>query len=89
VGHLHLAVGVLVDGQGVDHPDRVTVAQPFQLLDDLPVEIGVVEPPAQQLHRSDSHDGLLSRTGRLAWPIWGAAALPRASRPSAGLILIG
>ena len=44
---LDLAVGVLVDGQGVDHPDRVALAQPFQLLDDLPMEVRVVEPEDQ------------------------------------------
>ena len=43
VGDLDLAVGVLVDGQGVDHPDGVALAQPLQLLDDLAVEVGVVE----------------------------------------------
>ena len=32
MGHLDLAVGVLVDGQGVDHPDGVAFAQPLQLL---------------------------------------------------------
>jgi hypothetical protein len=44
MGHLHLTVGVFVDGQGVDDPDGVALAQPLQLLDDLPVEVGVVEP---------------------------------------------
>jgi deoxyinosine 3'endonuclease (endonuclease V) len=44
VGHLELALGVLVDGQGVDHPDGVALAQPFQLVDDLAVEVGVIEP---------------------------------------------
>ena len=32
MGDLDLALGVFVDGQGVDHPDGVAVAQPFQLL---------------------------------------------------------
>jgi hypothetical protein len=53
---LDLSVGVLVDGQGVDHPDRVALAQPFQLLDDLPMEVRVVEPEDQQLHRPDGHN---------------------------------
>src|SRR6185312_9326390 len=66
VSHLDLAVGVLVYGQGVDHPYRVALAQAFQLLDDLPVEVRVVEPENDQLDRSDGHDGLLSRAGRPA-----------------------
>jgi hypothetical protein len=40
VGHLELALGVFVDGQGVDHPDGVAVPEAFQLLDDLTVEDG-------------------------------------------------
>jgi hypothetical protein len=44
VGDLELTLGVLVDGQGVDHPDGVAVAQPLQLLDDLAMEVGMVEP---------------------------------------------
>jgi hypothetical protein len=43
---LDLAVGVVVDRQGVDHPNGIAVAQPLQLLDDLAVEVQMVE--AQQ-----------------------------------------
>ena len=42
VGDLDLAVGVFVDGQGVDHLDGV-VAQPLQLLD-LAVKLGWLKP---------------------------------------------
>ena len=37
--HFDLSVGVLVDGQGVDHPDGVTLTKPFQFLDNLTVEL--------------------------------------------------
>ena len=55
VGHLDLALGVLVDRQGVDHPHGVAFAQPLQFVDDLAVEVGVVEPEYQQLHGPDGH----------------------------------
>jgi hypothetical protein len=44
MGHLHFTVGVFVDGQGVDYADGVAVAQPFQLLDDLPWKLGWLNP---------------------------------------------
>jgi hypothetical protein len=53
--HLNLPLGVFVDGQGVDHPDGVAVAQPLQLGDDLAVEVRVVEAQDDELHRSDGH----------------------------------
>jgi hypothetical protein len=58
VQHLDLAVGALVHAQGVDHPDQVVVAEPVQLLSDLALEVGVLEPQHQQLHRSNRHGGL-------------------------------
>src|SRR5262249_9099361 len=81
VGHLDLAVGILVHGQGVDHPDRVAFAQSFQLLDDLPVEVRVAEPEDYQLHRSYGHDGLLSRAGRPVLRSWLPEPPPRPSPP--------
>ncbi len=56
------AVGVLVDGQRVDHTDRVVGPQALQLGDDLPVELRMLEAEHDQLHRSDGHGGpLLAR----------------------------
>ena len=52
---LDLAVRVLVHGQSVDDPDGVARAQPLQLLDDLAVELGVVEPEDDQLNWSNGH----------------------------------
>ena len=52
VQDLDLAVGVLADGQGVDHPDQVVVAEPVQLGADLAVQVGLLEAQHQQLHRS-------------------------------------
>jgi hypothetical protein len=55
VRDLDLAVGVLVHGQSVDHPDGVALAQPLQLLDDLAMELGMVEPEDDQLNWSYGH----------------------------------
>ena len=55
VRDLDLAVGVLVDGQRVDHAHRVALAQPLELGDDLAVEVGVLEAQHDQLNRSDRH----------------------------------
>ena len=58
--HLDLAVGVLVDGEGVDHAHRVVLAEPLKLLDDLSVEIRVLEAEHEELDWSDRHMTLLS-----------------------------
>ena len=55
VFNLEFAVGVLVDGERVDHPDGVAFAQPLQLGNDLTVKVGVVEPQDDELHRSNGH----------------------------------
>ena len=52
---LELALGVLVDGQCVDHADRVALAQPLEFADDLAVELGVLEAEHDQLDGSDRH----------------------------------
>ena len=44
---LDLTLGILVDGERVDHPHGVTLPEALQLLDDLAVEAGVVEPQHQ------------------------------------------
>ena len=50
-----LAVRVLVDRDRVDHPDGVTLAQALELLDDLAVELGMLEPQDDELNRSNCH----------------------------------
>ena len=57
--HPDLSVGVLVDRQGVDHPDGVA-AQPFQLLDDLALKF---------VRSADSHRFWLDGC-RHALPSW-------------------
>ena len=52
---LDLALGILVDGQRVDHADGVALAQPLELGDDLAVEFGVLEAEHDQLDGSDRH----------------------------------
>ena len=42
--YLHLAVRVLVNGQGIDDPDGVIVVETLKLGDYLAVELRVVEP---------------------------------------------
>src|SRR3954454_4023000 len=64
---LNLAAGVLVDGKRVDDTDRVTLAEFFQLGDDLAVEVGMIEPQDEHLDRTDGHVlPLLPLTGRRA-----------------------
>ena len=53
---LELAVRVLIDGQRVDHAHRVAFAEPFQFVDDLTVEVGMVEPQHDELHRPNRHE---------------------------------
>ena len=60
---LDLAVGVLVDGQRVDHADGVALAQPLELGDDLAVEVRVLEAEHDQLYGSDRHGAPLGRMG--------------------------
>ena len=52
---LEVALGVLVDGQRVDHPHRVALAQPLELRDDLAVELRVLEAQHDELNRSNRH----------------------------------
>ena len=52
---LHLALGVLVDGEGVDHADRVALAELLELLQDLAVEVRLFEPEHEQLNWPDCH----------------------------------
>ena len=52
---LDLALGVLVDGQCVDHAHRVALTQPLELGDDLAVEVGVLEAEHDQLNWSNRH----------------------------------
>jgi hypothetical protein len=59
---------VLVDGQGVDHPDRVAFSQPFQLGDDLTMKVGVLEPQHDELNRSKGHSFLFLSIGGSHWP---------------------
>ena len=55
------AVRVLVDGQRVDDAHGVARPQPFEFGDHLTVEVGVVEPEHDELHRSDCHAKFLLR----------------------------
>src|SRR5512132_1629380 len=50
-----LTLRILEDDERVDHAHRIALAQPFELVDDLAPEIGLVEPEHQQLNRSDRH----------------------------------
>src|SRR5262249_10819969 len=52
---LQFAVGVLVDGQRIDHADGAAVMEPLKFLDDLTVEVGVAEPQNDELYWSDRH----------------------------------
>jgi len=62
VQDLDLAVGVLAHAQRVDHPHEVVVAEPVELVADLALEVGLLEPEDQQLDRSDGHrPSLLAR----------------------------
>jgi len=55
VGDLELAVGVLVDGQRVDHADGAVLLEPLELRGDLTVELGVVEAQHDELDGPDCH----------------------------------
>ena len=63
---LDLSVGVLVDGERVDDAHRVALLQPFELSDDLTVELGVVEAQHDELNGSDRH----GRSFRWCQPGW-------------------
>ena len=64
--HLDLAVRVLVDGQRVDHAHGVALTQPFELGDDLAVELRVAEAENNELNWSDCHASPFSRQCRHA-----------------------
>src|SRR5207248_3412359 len=53
--NLDLSVDVLVDRERVDHAHGVALAQPFELGDDLAVELGLAETQNNELNRSDWH----------------------------------
>ena len=55
VRHLDLSGGVLVNRKRVDDAHRVALAQALELLDDLAVELGMVEPEDDELDWSDGH----------------------------------
>jgi hypothetical protein len=69
VHHLHLAVGVRVNGTSVDHSRGVAVTGPLKLLDP-PVEARVGEPDHDELYRPDGHRALLvdEIDGWETWP---------------------
>ena len=66
--HLDLSLGVLVNGEAVDHAHGVFVMQALELGDDLAVEVRVLEPQDYELYRSDCHSfpfgSLVHQNGR-------------------------
>src|SRR6266581_4191799 len=64
--HFDLSLGVLVDGQRVDHAHGVALAQPFELGDDLAVELGMAEAENNELNRSYCHASPFNRWCRHA-----------------------
>ena len=89
---LELARGVLVDGQRVDDADRVALAEPLELGDDLAVEVRVLEAQHDQLNGSNRHlctpfigasssldhfDGLAHRPVGTIWQAGASAHLAR------------
>ena len=50
------SVGVLVDGQRVDHPHGIAFAEPLQLADDLAVEVWSFETQHKKLNWTNRHD---------------------------------
>src|SRR5439155_23366960 len=62
--NLDLSVDVLVDRERVDHAHGVALAQPFELGDDLAVELGMAETQNNELNRSDCHVSPFDRVCR-------------------------
>src|SRR6266516_3805439 len=83
--HFDLSLGVLVDGQRVDHAHGVALAQPFELGDDLAVELGMAEAENNELNRSYCHASPFNRlrrhSGRRLCFDSGFVALPGSGRP--------
>src|SRR6266516_3060343 len=65
---LQVAIGILVHGEGVDHPHHAVLVQPLQLGDHLAVKVGVLEAQHDELHRSNSHIRSFPRSSRLCSP---------------------
>jgi hypothetical protein len=63
---LQVAIGILVHGEGVDHPHHAVLVQPLQLGDHLAVKVGVAEAQHNELHRSNSHVRSFPRSSRLS-----------------------
>ena len=65
---LEFALGILVDGQRVDDPDHVALAEPFEFGDDLAVEVRLAESQHDELYRPDGHETppLLADLARLS-----------------------
>ena len=68
---LDLSLGVLVDGERVDHADGVALTQALELGDDLAAEVRVLESEHDELNWSDCHFGSL---------LFGTAILGHAGR---------
>jgi hypothetical protein len=47
-----IAVGVLVDGEGIDDAYGVVLPELFERIDDLAVELGVIESEHDELDRT-------------------------------------
>jgi hypothetical protein len=70
------ALGVLVDGQRVDHPDHVALAEPFEFGDDLAVEVWLRESQHDELYRPDGHETPPLLSDRLLHPGRGCVTRP-------------
>jgi hypothetical protein len=53
--HVELPLGVLVDGERVDHAHGVVLAELLELRRNLAMELRLVETDHEQLYRSDCH----------------------------------
>ena len=78
--HLQLALGVLVDGRGVDHADRAARVEPLQFGDDLTVEVGMIEIEHDELNRTNCHFLSLSHDRRRGGAWWSCLAVARVCR---------
>src|SRR3954449_3945103 len=74
VHHLDRSCRVLVHRERVDHAHGVALAQALELGDDLAVELRMLEPEHDQLHRSDSHRSPFGRAATAIagcwWSMW-------------------
>ena len=67
MGDLDVAVGVLVDRECIDHTDRAALFESFELVNNLPVEVGVIETEHEELNRTYRHDVSHSASLRRTW----------------------